>query len=42
MMHGLSKWDADNGGKIWEKTYGGRNFEHFEDIVKNPKGGIMP
>ena len=31
--------DADNGGKIWEKTYGGRNYEHFEDIVKNPKGG---
>ena len=31
--------DADNGGKIWEKTYGGRNYEHFEDIVKNPNGG---
>ena len=35
----IIKVDADNGGKIWEKTYGGRNFEHFEDIVKNPKGG---
>ena len=31
--------DADNGGKIWEETYGGRNYEHFEDIVKNPNGG---
>ena len=31
--------DADKGRKIWEKTYGGRNFERFEDIVKNPNGG---
>jgi len=31
--------NADNGKQIWEKTYGGRNFEHFEDIVKNPNGG---
>ena len=35
----IIKVDAENGGQIWEKTYGGRNFEHFEDIVKNPKGG---
>jgi len=35
----IIKVDADKGGKIWEKTYGGRNFERFEDIVKNPKGG---
>ena len=35
----IIKVDAGNGGKIWEKTYGGRNFEHFEDIVKNPNGG---
>ena len=35
----IIKVDADNGGKIWEKTYGGRNYEHFEDIVKNPNGG---
>ena len=31
--------DADNGGKIWEKMYGDKNFEHLEDIVKNPNGG---
>ena len=35
----ILKVDADNGAKIWEKTYGGRNYEHFEDIVKNPNGG---
>jgi len=35
----IIKVDADNGGKIWEKTYGGKNYEHFEDIVKNPNGG---
>jgi len=35
----IIKVDADKGGKIWEKTYGGRNFERFEDIVKNPNGG---
>ena len=35
----IIKVDADKGGKIWEETYGGRNFERFEDIVKNPKGG---
>ena len=35
----IIKVDADNGGKHWEKTYGGKNFEHLEDIVKNPKGG---
>ena len=35
----IIKVDAENGGQIWEKTYGGRNFEHFEDIVKNPNGG---
>ena len=35
----IIKVDADNGGKIWEKTYGGRNYEHFEDIVRNPNGG---
>jgi len=35
----IIKVDADNGGKIWEETYGGRNYEHFEDIVKNPNGG---
>ena len=31
--------DANSGVKIWEKTYGGKNFERFEDIVKNPNGG---
>jgi len=35
----ILKVDADNGQQIWEKTYGGRNFEHFEDIVRNPNGG---
>ena len=35
----IIKVDADNGGKHWEKTYGGKNFEHLEDIVKNPNGG---
>ena len=35
----ILKVDADNGAKIWEKTYGGRNYEHFEDIVRNPNGG---
>ena len=35
----IIKVDADKGGKIWEKTYGGRNYERFEDIVKNPNGG---
>jgi hypothetical protein len=35
----IIKVDADNGKQIWEKTYGGRNYEHFEDIVKNPNGG---
>ena len=35
----IIKVDADNGAKIWEKTYGGKNFEQFEDIVKNPNGG---
>ena len=35
----IIKVDADKGGKIWEKTYGGKNFERFEDIVKNPNGG---
>ena len=35
----IIKVNADNGGKIWEKTFGGRNYEHFEDIVKNPNGG---
>ena len=35
----ILKVDADNGAKIWEKTYGGRNYEHLEDIVKNPNGG---
>ena len=35
----ILKVDADNGKQIWEKTYGGRNYEHFEDIVRNPNGG---
>ncbi len=35
----IIKVDANNGGKIWEKTYGGKNYEHLEDIVKNPNGG---
>ena len=35
----IIKVDADSGAKIWEKTYGGKNFERFEDIVKNPNGG---
>ena len=35
----IIKVDADSGAKIWEKTYGGRNYEHFEDIVRNPNGG---
>ena len=35
----IIKVDADSGVKIWEKTYGGKNFERFEDIVKNPNGG---
>jgi len=35
----IIKVDADNGRQIWEKTYGGKNYEHFEDIVKNPNGG---
>ena len=35
----ILKVNADNGGQIWEKTYGGKNFERFEDIVKNPNGG---
>jgi len=35
----IIKVDADNGAKIWEKTYGGKNFEKFEDIVRNPNGG---
>ena len=28
--------------KFGKKTYGGRNYEHFEDIVKNQMVGIMP
>ena len=35
----IIKVDAENGGQIWEKTYGGKNYEHLEDIVKNPNGG---
>ena len=35
----IIKVDANNGGIIWEKTFGGKNFEHLEDIVKNPNGG---
>jgi hypothetical protein len=35
----ILKVDADNGRQIWEETYGGRNYEQFEDIVKNPNGG---
>ena len=35
----IIKVGANNGGKIWEKTYGGKNYEWLEDIVKNPKGG---
>ena len=35
----ILKVDADNGKQIWEKTFGGRNYEHFEDIVRNPNGG---
>ena len=35
----IIKVDAENGGKIWEKKYGGKNYEHLEDIVKNPNGG---
>ena len=35
----IIKVDANNGGKIWEKNYGGKNYEHLEDIVKNPSGG---
>ena len=35
----IIKVDADKGGKIWEKTYGGKNYEQFEDIVRNPNGG---
>jgi len=35
----IIKVGANNGGKIWEKTYGGKNYEHLEDIVKNPNGG---
>jgi len=35
----IIKVDADKGGNIWEKTYGGKNFEQFEDIVRNPNGG---
>jgi len=35
----ILKVDADNGAKIWEKTYGGKNYEQFEDIVINPNGG---
>jgi len=35
----IIKVDADNGKQIWEKTYGGRNYEKFEDIVRNPNGG---
>ena len=37
----IIKVDADNGGKIWEKTYGGRNYEHFEDIVKKSKWWVL-
>ena len=29
----IIKVDANSGVKIWEKTYGGKNFERFEDIV---------
>ena len=35
----IIKVDANNGGKIWEKNYGGKNYEHLEDIIKNPSGG---
>ncbi len=35
----IIKVDAANGGKIWEKTFGGKNYEQFEDIVRNPNGG---
>ena len=35
----IIKVNADNGKQIWEKTYGGKNYEHFEDIVENPNGG---
>jgi len=35
----ILKVDADNGRQIWEKTYGDKNYEHFQDIVKNPNGG---
>ena len=35
----ILKVNAENGKQIWEKTYGGRNYEHFEDIVRNPNGG---
>ena len=35
----IIKVGANNGGKIWEKIYGGKNYEHLEDIVKNPNGG---
>ena len=35
----IIKVDADNGAKIWEETYGEKNFEQFEDIVRNPNGG---
>jgi hypothetical protein len=35
----IIKVDADKGGNIWEKTYGGKNYEKFEDIVRNPNGG---
>jgi len=35
----IIKVDADKGGNIWEKTYGGKSYEKFEDIVRNPNGG---
>ena len=35
----IIKVDAKDGGKLWDKNYGGKNYEHLEDIVKNPNGG---
>jgi len=37
----IIKVDAKDGGKIWEKTFGGKNYEQFEDIVRNPNGGYF-
>ena len=35
----IIKVGAKGGGKLWEKFYGGNNFERAHDIVRHPKVG---